>query len=305
MNIVFMGTPDFAVPSLDILIENGYKPILVVTRPDKPRSRGRKVESTPVKKKALAYGIPVLEPESVKSPEFAEQLSRYSIDVMVVVAYRILPPEVYEQATLGAFNLHASLLPAYRGAAPIHRAVMDGVTETGVTTFFLKQKVDTGDMILQYQIPVGPDETTGELHDRLSVAGAGAVLETVKLIESGNVPTIPQDGSLASPAPKVFREDCRVPWNEAAPHVHNHIRGLSPVPCAWTSFEGSILKVYRSKIADGSGEAGSVSMRDGRLIVACGEGSVELLEVQAEGRKRMSASDFVRGAPEIHRFDVD
>ncbi len=295
MRIVFMGTPDFAVPALKLLIANGYTPVAVVTAPDRRRGRGGKVSPTPVKKVALAHDIPVLQPESVKDPAFAEAIAALEVDVMVVVAFRILPPTVFTQARLGAFNLHASLLPAFRGAAPINRSLMAGVEETGVTTFFLKTKVDTGDMILQWRIPVGPDETAGELHDRLMHLGAEAVLETVKRIEAGPVTTEPQDDTLASPAPKIFREDAEVPWHLPAAEVHNHVRGLSPYPAAWTMHGDTQLKIYRVRPTEGSGSPGRVLDAEERLVVACGEEAVMIEEVKREGRGRMSAVALLNG----------
>lgn len=300
MNIVFMGTPDFAVPALERMIAAGFVPQVVVTRPDLPRGRGQKVGITPVKAVALAHHIPVLQPESVKAPSFIEALRQYEIDVMVVVAYRILPPEVYHQAKLGAFNLHGSLLPRYRGAAPIHRAVMAGDAETGVTTFFLRDKVDTGDMILFKRTPIGPNETTGDVHDRMMLLGAEAVVETLERIAQGHVPSIPQDETLASPAPKIFMEDCAICWDADAQTVHNQIRGLSPFPGAWTKWNGKLLKVYRSEVVDGSGVPGTVLHNQKNLHIACGSGAVALREVQLEGRKRLTTEAFLSGAkPEI------
>lgn len=291
-----MGTPDFAVPSLDILADNGYTPIAVVTGPDRPRGRGQKLTPTPVKEAAERLGIdPILQPESVKDPAFAEAVAALEPDVMVVVAFKILPPAVYTQARLGAFNLHGSLLPRYRGAAPINRAVMQGDTETGVTTFFLKEQVDTGAMILQRRMSIGPNETAGEVHDRMMHLGAEAVLETVRRIDAGTATPQPQDDSLATPAPKIFPDDCRIPWARSAAEVHNHVRGLSPYPGAWTMHGETLLKIYRTRIVAGTGAPGMVLTADGRLVVACGEGAVEMLEVQQQGRRRMGSADFLNG----------
>jgi methionyl-tRNA formyltransferase len=298
MRIIFMGTPEFAVPSLERLVEHGYKPVAVVTGPDRPRGRGQQTSPTPVKAAALRLGIDeILQPESLKDPAFLQAVAALEPDVMVVVAYRILPPELYTLARRGAFNLHGSLLPRYRGAAPLHRAVMAGERETGVTTFFLEPKVDTGEVILQKRLPVGPDETTGELHDRMMALGAEAVLETVRRIESGEVRTQPQDDAAATPAPKLFREDGRIPWAAPARGVHDHVRGLSPEPGAWTMHGDLLLKVYRTRIVPGEGVPGVVLPAGGRLVVACGEGAVELLEVQPEGRRRMPAAAFLNGYP--------
>jgi len=296
MRIIFMGTPEFAVPSLRRLVENGYKPVAVVTGPDRPRGRGLNVIPTPVKTAAMEAGIDlILQPESVKDPEFARQGASLEPDLIVVVAFRILPPAVFEAARLGAFNLHGSLLPRYRGAAPINRAIMAGETETGVTTFFLKQDVDTGNIILQRSMPIGPEETAGEVHDRMMEIGADVVLETVKLIEAGKAVATPQDESLASPAPKIFKEDCRIPWQKPSLEVHNHIRGLSPHPGAWTTSGDRVLKIYRSRVVEGSGDPGQILDTEGRLVVACGTGAVEVLELQQEGRRRLPADEFLRG----------
>jgi methionyl-tRNA formyltransferase len=303
MRIVFMGTPEFAVPSLERLAEHGYTPAAVVTGPDKPRGRGQQLTPTPVKETAQRLGIEtILQPESVKDPAFADRLQDIPHDVQVVVAFKILPPAIYEQARLGAFNLHGSLLPRYRGAAPINRAVMEGATETGVTTFFLKRKVDTGDMILQKRMPIGPNETAGEVHDRMMELGADAVLETVRRIEAGTATPQPQDDTQATPAPKIFREDAEIPWDEDAATVHNHIRGLSPYPGAWTHHDGTLLKVYRSRRAEAEGAPGTVLEADDRLVVACGEDAVELVEVQQPGRRRMGAVDFLNGY-DLHAGD--
>ena len=291
-----MGTPAFAVPSLERLVEHGYTPVAVVTGPDRARGRGRSVTPTAVKEAALRLGITtILQPESVKDPAFAEEVATLEPDVIVVVAFKILPPDVYTQARQGAFNLHGSLLPRYRGAAPINRAVMAGDTETGVTTFFLKKKVDTGAMILQRSMAIGPDETAGEVHDRMMVLGADAVLETVRRIDAGTVETQAQDDSLATPAPKIFPEDGEIPWEDAAARVHNHIRGLSPYPGAWTHHGETKLKIYRSQRAEGVGAPGEVLEAGPRLVVACGEGAIEVLTVQQQGRRRLGAGAFLNG----------
>lgn len=291
-----MGTPDFAVPALEAMAKAGYLPVAVVTGQDKPRGRGREPKPTPVCLAAERLGVEtILKPSSVKSPEFAEQIADLDADLQVVVAFRILPPAVFKAARLGAFNLHGSLLPRYRGAAPIHRAVMAGDSVTGVTTFFLREKVDTGNMILQRAMPIGRNDTTGDVHDRMMLLGASAVVETIKQIENGEVQELPQDDALATPAPKVFRANAGIPWKLDAQTVHNHIRGLSPVPCAWTYAPFGLLKVHRSEIALGDGAPGEVLENGRRLVVACGEGAVTLMEVQPEGRKRMSGADFLRG----------
>jgi len=293
-----MGTPEFAVPSLRRLVEHGYTPVAVVTGPDKPRGRGQKVSPTPVKQAALDLGIEtILQPGSVRDPEFVRAIAELKPDVMVVVAFRILPPEVFTLARKGAFNLHGSLLPKYRGAAPINRAIMEGETETGVTTFFLEQAVDTGNIILQRPMSIGPEETAGDVHDRMMELGADAVLETVRRIEAGDVRPLPQDDALATPAPKIFKEDAHIRWDQPAERVHNQVRGLSPYPGAWTRHGEVLLKVYRTRIASGSGDPGTVLQADDRLVVASGTGAVELLEVQQEGRRPLPAREFLRGYP--------
>ena len=296
MRIIFMGTPAFAVPSLERLAENDYAPIAIVTGADKPRGRGQRLTPTPVKEAAERLHIPsILQPESVKDPAFAREVAALEPDVLVVVAFKILPPDVFTLAKKGAFNLHGSLLPKYRGAAPINRAVMAGETETGVTTFFLQEKVDTGNVILKKTMSVGPDETAGDVHDRMMHLGADAVLETVQRIEAGIADPQPQDDSLATPAPKLFKEDAQIPWQRPAADVHNHVRGLSPYPGAWTRHDGTLLKVYQTRLAEGSGSPGAVLAADVRLVVACGEGAVEVAEVQQQGKRRMSVADFLRG----------
>lgn len=296
--IVFMGTPDFAVPSLDALVEAGLAPVAVVTVPDKPAGRGQKVRASAVKRAAERHGLPVLQPASVKDPAFAAEIASLDADVLAVVAFRILPPAVFEAARLGAFNLHGSLLPAYRGAAPIQRALMDGVEETGVTTFFLQRTVDTGNVILRRRIAVGPDDTAGDVHDRLAEIGAEAVVETVRQIAAGTAEAEPQDDALASPAPKIFREDAELDWSRPARHVHDHVRALAPYPGAWTTWAGETLKVLRTRFAEPrlDGPAGRVTVDDGRMLVACGSDAVEVLEVQREGKRRMDAPDFLNGA---------
>jgi methionyl-tRNA formyltransferase len=296
LRIVFMGTPEFSVPSLFRLVEEGYRPIAVATVPDVPGRRGSKLQASAVKRAALRLGIDhVMQPESVKDPAFAADVADLGADVIVVVAFKILPPAVYEAARLGAFNLHGSLLPRYRGAAPIHHAVLNGDHKTGVTTFFLKQKVDTGDVILRREMSIGPDETTGDVHDRMMTLGAEAVVDTVRLIELGNVPSLPQDDTLASPAPKVFRAHAEIDWSLPAAQVHNLIRGMSPVPGAFTHHGDIMLKVLRSRRRRESGAPGEVLGSEDEMIVACGDGAVEIVELQLEGRRKMSAREALRG----------
>ncbi|WP_022834377.1 methionyl-tRNA formyltransferase [Salisaeta longa] len=296
MRIVFMGTPEFAVPSLRALIAHDYPPVAVVTGPDRPRGRGQRVTPTPVKAVAQEAGIaPILQPDSVRDASFADAVAALSPDVIVVVAFKILPPAVYETAAQGAFNLHGSLLPKYRGAAPINWAVMNGETETGVTTFFLQKQVDTGQIILRKSMPIGPNETAGDVHDRMMHLGAEAVVETVQHIEAGTVDPQPQDDSKATPAPKIFPDDCAIPWGRTASDVHNHIRGLSPYPGAWTMHGDTRLKVYRARVASGQGEPGTVLSAGEQLVVACDTGAVALTELQQPGKQRHKATDFLNG----------
>jgi methionyl-tRNA formyltransferase len=298
MNIVFMGTPDFAVPSLEILLKNNYHIAAVVTAPDKPRGRGQQVSFTPVKEFALKNSLSLLQPESLNSADFISSLAPFSPDLFVVVAFRILPPQVFSIPTKGAFNLHASLLPKYRGAAPINWAIINGEKESGVTTFFLREKVDTGNIILQARVAIPESMAAGELHDTLSDVGAEIVLQTVRLIELGKTQPRQQDDSLSSPAPKIFKDDCRIDWNTPAAAVHNFIRGLSPHPAAWTTHDGTMLKIYRSEKSEfriQNPEAGRINISEGKLYVATGSDSISVLEIQQEGKKRMSAEEFLRG----------
>jgi len=298
MRIVFMGTPEFAVPSLEALIDAGYDPDAVVTGPDRPRGRGQEVTPTPVKQAATDAGIDtILQPDDVKSDAFADDVAELDPDVIVVVAYKILPPKVYETASMGAFNLHGSLLPKYRGAAPINWAIINGETKTGVTTFFLQEKVDTGNLILTKEMDVGPNETAGEVHDRMMHLGAEAVVETVRRIEAGDVETQTQNDAEATPAPKIHTEDCKISWADSAADVHNFIRGLSPYPGAWTTHEDTRLKIYGSRPAEGEGPPGEVLEIGERLLVACGDGAVDLTRIQQPGKKRLPAVDFLNGYP--------
>lgn len=297
--IVFMGTPDFAVPSLQALVEAGYPIVAVVTAPDKPRGRGQQVSFTAVKEEALRSSLPVLQPETLKDPSFAATLRALEADLMVVVAFRILPPSVFTLPRLGAFNLHASLLPRYRGAAPIQWAVINGDTETGVTTFLLQEKVDTGSILLQERILIGPNDTAGEVHDRLSALGAEVVVKTVKGLADGTLTPQAQDDSLATAAPKLFTEDGRLDWSLPANVLFNRIRGMSPVPTAWTLLEGQVWKVYRARVVPASTTGGIpgtvIGLDRSSCIVQTGDGALGLEEVMLEGRKRMGIEEFLRG----------
>ncbi len=298
LRIVFMGTPDFAVPSLSILVENGYNVVGVITTTDKFGGRGKKkLLESPVKKYALAKNIPVLQPKNLKNEEFLASLAALKPNLQVVVAFRMLPKSVWALPAYGTFNLHGSLLPKYRGAAPINWAVIKGETETGVTSFFLKQEIDTGDMILQEKLPIGPDDTAGEVHDRMMMLGAEVVLKTVRMIESDDYQLLKQDDTLATKAPKIFHESCEIDFCQTSEEVHNFIRGLSPYPAAWTTLAGKKLKILRTTLstADPSRDPGTIFLHEGCLLAATQEGNIELLEVQLQGRKRMRAADFING----------
>ncbi len=292
-----MGTPEFALPSLKILLDSDYKIVAVITVPDKPSGRGLHLSPSPVKRLAIQNQLTILQPERLKDPSFIMNLESLKPDLFVVVAFRILPPEVFRIPKLGAFNLHASLLPKYRGAAPINWAIIRGEKETGVTTFFLQEKVDTGNIILQARLPIGPDETADELHDRLAEIGAEIVLQTVRLVESGRAALKLQDETHVSLAPKIFKDHCKIDWTKSAQEIHDLIRGLSPKPGAFTYHGGTLLKIYQSKISDDvqRSEPGEVICTDSKLVVKTGNGAVEIVEVQQEGKKKLIAEEFLRG----------
>lgn len=302
MRIVFMGTPEFAVPSLKILHEHKYDIAAVVTAPDKPRGRGQQVSFAPVKELAVQRGFQVLQPDNLRDSGFVNEISSLKPDIIVVVAFRILPKEVFRIPRMGSFNLHASLLPKYRGAAPINWAIINGETETGVTSFLLEEKVDTGSVVLQARVRIGPDETAGDLHDKLAEVGAEIVLQTVRLMELGKAQPRQQDNALASPAPKIMKEHCRIDWKSSTQQVHNFVRGLSPTPCAWTKHRETLLKIYRTGlISSSSGPSGKkeighvVHVGGEDFIVQTGDGIVKLLELQQEGKKRLPVGEFLRG----------
>jgi len=285
------------VPSLEILIANGYNIPAVVTAPDKPRGRGQGQLPTAVKKVAAQHHLPLLQPESLRDSAFIDQLKTHNADLIAVVAFRILPREVFSLARLGSFNLHASLLPRYRGAAPINWAIINGEKETGVTTFFLREQVDTGNIILQARVPILPNDDAGSLHDKLAEVGAEIVLHTVRLIEQGKAHARPQDESLASPAPKIFKDDCRIDWNNPAVRIHNRIRSLSPYPAAFTTHNGRLLKIYRSEVTQipSNRPPGEVVAVDSALMVATDDTNLSIVELQQEGKKRMGVPEFLRG----------
>ncbi|MCY7350463.1 MAG: methionyl-tRNA formyltransferase [Cytophagaceae bacterium] len=295
-----MGTPEFAVASLRSLVEAGCPVVAVITAPDKPAGRGHQLQQSAVKQYALAAGLPVLQPEKLKNPAFLEELKVYQADLQVVVAFRMLPELVWAMPPKGTFNLHASLLPQYRGAAPINWAIINGETETGATTFFIQQEIDTGQLIFQEKEPIYPDDTAGSLHDRLMEHGARLVLKTVRAIEAGDYPQMAQPQGVAlKMAPKIFRETCEINWNQPVARVRDFIRGLSPYPAAWTMWQGKTLKIFRANEAKDEEPAEIGSYRsDNRsyLHFRCAEGWLAVDELQLEGKRRMSIEEFLRGA---------
>jgi len=297
MKIVFMGTPDFSLPSLKKLLESRNKILAVVTQPDKERGRGKKVSFTPVKQFSVEKNIPVYQPEKLKrNQEFIEQMKALQPDLFVVVAFRILPIEVFDIPKFGSFNLHGSYLPKYRGAAPIQWALINGETETGLTTFKLAEKVDTGNIYLQTRLDIFPDDNFESLHNKMSELGAKLVLDTVNLIESGNYELKQQDDSLASPAPKITKETSLIDWNLPAFKVHNLVRGLSPIPCAHFIYKEKNIKVYRSEVVERNDlEKGEFAQSKTELLISCGENALRILELQQEGKKRMGIEEFLRG----------
>ncbi len=297
MNIIFLGTPDFSIPSLKILTESKHNVLAVVTAPDKQRGRGRKVSFTPVKEFAIRNNLPLLQPEKLKNNlEFTEELKQFDADIFVVVAFRILPSDVFEIPKYGSFNLHASYLPKYRGAAPIQWALINGESETGLTTFKLAEKVDTGNIYLQMKVDIKPNNNFEALHDKLSMEGAKIVLDTVNLIESGDYVLQEQDSTLATPAPKITKEVSKIDWNKPAYQIHNLIRGLSPVPGAYFEFKGKLIKIYKTELVEREDlKPLEIDQTKKELIVGCGEKALRVLELQQEGKKRMNVEEFLRG----------
>ena len=296
MNIVFMGSPEFAIPSLEKIHQSEHTIKAVVSNVDKRRGRGSKKSPTLVKAKALELGLPVIEVEDLSSPEFSSKLKELDADLFVVVAFRILPPHVLEIPKIGSINLHASLLPKYRGAAPIHWAIINGEDETGCTVFFLDEKVDTGNIIIQKKIGIDDNETTGELYGRLRDMGSELLLNSIEEIASENYTLQKQDHTKATPAPKLFRDDCHIDFNKPAKEVHNKIRGLSPFPTAWASWNGEKFNMYKSRLGKMADiEPGEFLVKGDQLLVGCTDGTVELTEVQLPGTKRISGEEFIRG----------
>jgi methionyl-tRNA formyltransferase len=296
MKIIFWGTPDFAVPSLKILLENNHQILAVVTSPDKERGRGQKVSYTPIKEFAIKDNIPILQPEKIRSEEFIKHLKTFDSELYVVVAFKILPRDIFTIPRYGSFNLHASLLPKFRGAAPIQWTLITGEIETGVTSFALEDKVDTGNIYFQKKISILPEDNFGTLHDKLSFLGADAVLETVNSIENGTAQLYKQSDELATPAPKINKEIMQIDWNKSAKDIHNLVRAFSPWPGAFFIHNEKMIKVFRTRIdSEIKLAAGKILERKNRLFIGCGRGVIEILEIQSEGRKKMSTAEFLRG----------
>ncbi|MFZ2906044.1 MAG: methionyl-tRNA formyltransferase [Cyclobacteriaceae bacterium] len=301
LRIIFMGTPEFAVPSLEVLVENKFNVVAVITAPDKPPGRGQKLISSAVKEAALKFKIPVLQPTNLKSPEFLEELKSYNANLQIVVAFRMLPEVVWSMPALGTFNLHASLLPQYRGAAPINWAIINGEKETGVTTFFLQHEIDTGSIIFQEKESIQETDDVGSLYDRLMKKGSQLVLKTVKAIEAGEYPSVPQPQEIEiKHAPKIFKETCKINWNQPSEKIVDFVRGLSPYPGAWTVLNGKVFKVYKVqnstfKIQDSKMSGEFVTDNKGYLYIKSDEDWISIIEFQPEGKKRMTVEEFFRG----------
>ena len=309
IRIAYFGTPEFAASQLEAILNAGYEVAVVVTMPDKPAGRGRQIQYSDVKKTALEHGLPLLQPEKLKDPTFLEQLAAYQANLFVVVAFRMLPAVVWQMPELGTFNLHASLLPQYRGAAPINFAIINGESETGLTTFFLNEEIDKGAVIMREHIGIRPDETAGELHDELMLLGNKMVVETIEKIASGTVAALPQEelseGQPLKPAPKITKEFCNIDWNQDCPTVYNHIRGLSPYPAAHTQLVSETgdtidLKVFaaETEICQPDVPVGSVVTDNKKYLkIALRDGFIHLTKVQQAGKKAMPITDFLRGTP--------
>ena len=308
LRIVFMGTPEFAVTSLKALVENGYNVVGVVTAPDKPSGRGLLLHQSDVKKYAESCGLPVLQPEKLKDETFLQELKSLDADLQIIVAFRMLPEVVWRMAPLGTFNLHGSLLPRYRGAAPLNWAIINGDLTTGVTTFLLKQEIDTGNILFQEEVQIGPEETLGDLHDKLMVIGANLVIKTINALAGGQVKPLPQSTLIIDPdrlhAPKIFKETCKIDWHKPAAAINNLVRGLSPYPAAWTSFvvNGSVsgVKIFKATV-----ENVRHNCRPGEILsdnktflkIACADGFLHIMDLQLAGKKRLEIAPFLRGFP--------
>ncbi len=306
LRIVFLGTPEFAVESLRRIHEDNYNIVGVVTMPDKPAGRGHKLLQSPVKQYAVEHGLYLMQPPRLKDDDFVAELRSLNANLFVVIAFRMLPEIVWSMPKLGTFNLHASLLPKYRGAAPINWAVINGDTETGVTTFFLKHEIDTGDILRQERIEISPEDNVGDIHDRLMMLGADLTIDTIEHIVAEDLKPIPQDellqGIEPTPAPKIFKETCRIDWSRNAVDVHNLVRGLSPYPAAWSVIvdrgaEPMSAKIFETLVVESDEElsSGKITIDGNRLFVDCADARIEILSLQVAGKKRMPAADFLRG----------
>ncbi|WP_187263290.1 methionyl-tRNA formyltransferase [Pontibacter beigongshangensis] len=300
LRIVFMGTPDFAVPTLQILVENKYKIVAVITAPDKPAGRGQKLQQSPVKEYAVSQQIPVLQPTNLKSEDFLEELRSYRANLQIIVAFRMLPEVVWAMPELGTFNIHGSLLPQYRGAAPINWAIINGEKETGVTSFFLKHEIDTGDLLFQERVPVLEEDDFGTVYEKLKHEGAKLALRTVQAIEQGQVQPQPQQhtGEMKH-APKIYKETCQINWNQPAVQIRNFIRGLSPYPAAWTRLQDKTFKIFKTEVLpDAAYDLAPGQIRTDNktfLHVQTADGALAIHDLQMEGKKRMQLADFLRG----------
>ena len=300
MKIVFMGTPDFAVPCLKILLQNGFEIVAVVTAPDKPAGRGLKLTTTPVKEFAVQHNLKVLQPEKLRDENFLNELKALQPDLSIVVAFRMLPEIVWSLPKYGSINLHASILPKYRGAAPINWAIMNGEKETGVSTFFIQKQIDTGNIIYSEKVAIIPTDTAGILHDKLMEVGSRLILKTVLAVQENNYPQIPQDLSVEQPlAPKIFKDDCKISFNQPAEKLYNFIRGLSPYPAAWATADGKILKIFFAELTDETSNNKPVGtiITDSKsyIKVAAQDFLLNITELQIEGKKKMKTEEFLRG----------
>jgi len=300
LRIIFMGSAQFAVPSLQLLLEQNFDVVAVVTAPDKPMGRGMKLGQSPIKEIAINRKIPLLQPSNLKAEEFLAELKSYNANLQVVVAFRMLPHAVWSMPLFGTFNLHASLLPQYRGSAPINWAIINGENETGVTTFFIEREIDTGHIIFQEALTISDLDDAGSLYEKLMDLGSKLVLKTVRAIESGDCSSTPQPvSSHIKPAPKIFRETCKIDWNQTSERIKNFVRGLSPYPCAWTEIDGKTYKIFRIQIL----EPRNATMKSGNwktdnktyLYFYSNESVISILELQPEGKRRMKIEDFFRG----------
>lgn len=299
LRIIFMGTPDFAVPSLKILVENGYDVVGVITATDKMGGRGKKqLIQSAVKEYALSQNLPILQPKNLKSSAFVEEVKALKADLQVVVAFRMLPEVIWNMPPMGTINLHGSLLPKYRGAAPINWAVINGEKETGVSTFLLQHEIDTGDILFQKSLPIGSDETAGEVYNRMMLMGAGVLLDTVKALENGNYQPMPQKNEVATKAPKIFHETCEIDFTQPTQQVHDFIRGLSPYPTAWTILDGKKLKIFRAiREFEKHTHPAGLYFSDNKtfLKISTQDGYIKLEELQIAGKRRMDIKSFLNG----------